>query len=359
MTNNNLAIMRNPIIENDLKFITGSRLPWDQFKGKTVLVTGANGFIPAYMVETLLYLNEKKSYNIKVIALVRNIDKARTRFSAYLGREDLVFVEQDIGYPLKMDTSADIIIHAASQASPKFYGTDPVGTLRPNVIGTANLLDFARSSGAENFLFFSSSEVYGEVAASMMPIPENVYGWVDPVSVRSCYAESKRMGETMCASWHHQYGVPAKIVRPFHTYGPKMQLDDGRVYADFISDILNNKDITLKSDGSASRAFCYLADAVLGFFTVMLKGKNGEAYNIGNTDAETSILDLAESLVKLFPEKGLKIIRQERASNNEYLQSKISRASPAIEKARSLGWEPATGIEEGFMKTIRSFHEFK
>lgn len=347
--------MRNKIIEDDLKFIAGSDLPWDQFRGKTVLVTGANGVIPAYMVETLLYLNEIKNLKIKIHALVRNPGKATARFSAYRGREDLTFTVQDLGFPLTSLPDADIVIHAASQASPKFYGTDPVGTLRPNTIGTANLLDFARACGTENFLFFSTAEIYGEISAASMPIPEDRYGWIDPVSVRSCYAESKRMGETMCACWHQQYGVPAKIVRPFHTYGPGMQLDDGRVYADFIANILHGKDLVMKSDGSARRAFCYLADATLGFFTVMLNGKSGEAYNIGNDDAETSILDLAERLVKLFPEKGLKVIRQERADGNEYLQSNISRTCPSTVKARALGWEPVTGIEEGFLRTIRSF----
>ncbi|MBI3891533.1 MAG: NAD-dependent epimerase/dehydratase family protein, partial [Candidatus Wallbacteria bacterium] len=247
------------------------------------MVTGANGFLPAYMVETLLYLNETHAAGIRVLALVRDTARAAARFAAYAGRDDLRFQTQDLGLPLPPALSADVIIHAASQASPKFYDPDPVGTLKPNVIGTANLLDLARDCSAGHFLFFSSGEVYGQPAEPAGLIGETARGYVDPTAVRSCYAESKRMAETMCVAWHHQFGVPVRIVRPFHTYGPGMRLDDGRVFADFVADIVQGRDILLQSDGSALRAFCYLADATVGFFTVLLKGKVAEAYNIGNS----------------------------------------------------------------------------
>lgn len=348
--------MRNTIIEEDLENIVSFNLPWCDFDGSTVLISGANGFLPAYMVETLLYLNEKreKQYT-KVIGLVRNRDKALYRFAEYKNREDLQLLVQDVCKPVLVDERIDYIIHAASQASPKYYGKDPVGTLCANVIGAYNLLSLARENDIKSFLFFSSGEVYGQVDQKQGPIKEDSYGYVNPLDVRSCYSESKRMGETMCVSWFHQYGVPAKIVRPFHTYGPGIILGDGRVYADFVADILNHRDISMKGNGSALRAFCYLADAVLGFFTVLLKGENGEAYNIGDDKGEVSILELAEILVSLFPEKGLKVIKQESDEGSGYLESKISRSCPDISKARMLGWEPKTSIKEGFRRTIRSF----
>ena len=225
----------------------------------------------------------------------------------------------------------------------------------PNVIGTHNLLNLAKDKKVKGFLFFSSSEIYGQVDSSKMPIKEDTYGLIDPMDTRSCYAESKRMGETMCVSWFHQHGVPVKIIRPFHTYGPGMRLDDGRVYADFISDIVNNRDIVMKSDGSAIRAFCYVADAVTGFFTVLLKGEVGHAYNISNDRCGISILDLANKLISLFPEKKLKIKSLKSVGNKNYLQSKVSRTSPDISKVRNLGWYPDVSIEQGFKRTIRSF----
>ncbi|MCL4512105.1 MAG: NAD-dependent epimerase/dehydratase family protein [Bacteroidetes bacterium] len=347
---------RNNIIQEDLEFITGSDLPWSVFEGKTVLIAGANGFLPAYMVETLLYLNEKvHTPRTKVIALVRNIEKARARFKYYQQREDLQFLVQDVCTPLEIIDRIDYIIHAASQASPKYFGRDPVGTLTANILGTRNLLDLAKDRNAAGFLFFSSGEVYGTVDPSQIPINEKNYGYVDPTEVRSCYAESKRMGETMCVSWAHQYRVPAKIVRPFHTYGPGMALDDGRVFADFVADIVNDRNIVMKSDGSAVRPFCYLADAVAGFFTVLLKGQVSEAYNIGNDKGEISILDLAELLVSTFPEKKLKVVRQERLTGNDYLKSPIARNCPNISKIGKLGWKPTTSAKEGFRRTVRSF----
>ena len=331
-------------------------MPWQDLEGKNVLITGANGFLPAYMVETLLYLNDRKlNKPVNVLGLVRNRAKALKRFSHYEGRKDFELLVQDAAAPVIADRKIDYIVHAASQASPKYFGTDPVGTLLPNVLGTYHLLELARKNAVEGFLFFSSGEVYGEVDERKVPTKEDDYGYLDPTNIRSCYAESKRIGETMCVSWHHQYAVPAKIVRPFHTYGPGMDLQDGRVFADFIADILHTRNIVLKSDGSAIRAFCYLSDAVTGFFTALLKGKNAEAYNVGNDKGEISILGLANLLVELFPSKKLKVIRDEKVGSDGYLKSKITRNCPDISKMRTLGWEPKYSLREGFERTVRSF----
>lgn len=347
--------MINPIIREDLENILAANLPWSDLAGKNLLIVGANGFLPAYMIETLLYLNEYlSSEKVKVIGLVRNKQKAVARFSPYLERSDFKLIIQDVCQSIYLDERIDYIVHAASQASPKYYGKDPVGTLAANVIGTSNLLKLARKKKVDGFLYFSSSEVYGQVDSSQIPTSESDYGYLDPTNARSCYAESKRMGETISISWFHQYGIPTKIVRPFHTYGPGMALDDGRVYADFVADILQGRNIFINSDGTATRAFCYLADAVQGFFTVMLKGQNGQPYNVGNPQGEISILDLANKLVSLFPEKNLKVIKR-NAELQGYIKSSVSRNSPNIDKIKELGWLPITSIEVGFSRTIKSF----
>lgn len=346
----------NKIIQEDLENIFNADLDWSAFVNKKILITGANGFLPAYLVESLLYLNHiNPKNNVKVFALVRNIKNAQVRFKDYLGCSNLIFIEQDVCEPIQQVLDIDFIIHAASQASPKFYGIDPVGTLSANVLGTLNLLNYARLSNVKSFLFFSSSEVYGELDSSKMPISENSFGQIDPVNVRSCYSESKRMGENICVSFHHQFGVPTKIVRPFHTYGPGMKLNDGRVYADFVSDILANRNISMHSDGSATRAFCYLADATIAFLKVLIGGVNGDAYNVGNPNEEHSILELAEMLVELFPEKKLKVTKQV-ISNNNYLKSEVKRNFPDISKiTNTLNWNPITSSENGFRRTIESF----
>lgn len=344
----------NKIIEEDLNFIISQNPDWERFRNKNIFISGATGFLPAYLIHTLLFLNDKSDLNLKVTGLARNESKAKEKYASYLKRNDFSLLIQDVCEPVIYNEKVDFIVHAASQASPKFYGTDPVGTLNANVLGTNNLLHLAKKNNAESFLFFSTSEVYGAVTEQQIPTKENEYGYLDPVNVRSCYGESKRLGETMCVSWLHQYNIPVKIVRPFHTYGPGMDLGDGRVYADFISDIVHNRNIEMKSDGKAERAFCYISDATAAFFLILLNGKNGEAYNAGNPGQEISIISLAEKLVKMFPEKKLKVISKKQTDDG-YLRSAVSRNSPDITKISQLGWKPVTSIEEGFRKTIISY----
>jgi nucleoside-diphosphate-sugar epimerase len=331
------------IVEEDLEYITNADLPWDDLEGRNILITGANGMLPSYMVETILYLNATRfKKNARIFAVIRNYGKARKRFQKYLLRKDLQFIVQDIRYPLEYIPKTDYIIHAASLASPKYYESDPVGVLIPNTVGTYNCLEFARKNPVKSFLFFSSGEVYGNVGGK---ITETTFGSLDPTSSRSCYAESKRMGETMCMAYQTQYGVPAKIVRPFHTYGPHVNLDDGRVFADFISNSINKKDIVLKSNGSARRSFCYLSDATIAYFMVLLNGVSGEVYNIGGF--EMGIGELAEMLAK---EYNLYVTRGTAGEG-------YPKVIPDITKIQKLGWQPKISIEEGFQRTVRSFQE--
>ena len=342
------------MILEDFNQIKNSSIDWNRFANKTILITGANGFLPAYMVETLLLLNNDilKYSPCKVIALVRNEKHTKERFSNYLSDENLKIIVQDVANQININEKIDYIIHAASPASPKYYNIDPVGVIMPNVLGTKNTLELARKNNIEGYLYFSSGEVYGQLNDGEV-INEDKYGYLDPTTVRACYGESKRMGENLCVSYGHQYNIPVKIVRPFHTYGPGMKLDDGRVFADFVKNIVNNEDIEMKSDGSATRAFCYLADATVGFFKILLEGKNNNAYNLANSNGVISIKDLATELVNMFPEKGLKAIFAEQ--NKDYLQSPVKGNSVDTSKLESLDWKATTTIRDGFKKTIRSY----
>ena len=356
MINISVKSMRNKIIESDLKYITNAELNWDIYKNKTVLVSGASGFLPAYMVETLLYLNETRQLNIRIIGLVRNLEKAHERFLHYESSKYLQIISQNVCDRIEIDEKIDYIVHAASLATPKFFSSDPVGTISPNVIGTNNLLNLAVEKKVESFMYFSTSGVHGHVDESAYPVPEDCFGSLDPMDLASCYLESKRMGENMCVAWMHQFGVPIKIVRPAATYGPGFKLGDGRSFADFISNIVNCQDIEVFSDGKALRNYCYLADATVGFFTVMIKGRVGEAYNIA-TDHEISIINLAKLLVeKVFPELNLKVVMKTDASKN-YLRVNYSRTVVDITKAKALGWQLSYSIEEGFKRTVDSYRE--
>ena len=348
--------MLHSIVQEDIKNIASQSLEWEKLKDSCILISGANGFLPSYLVETLLYLNDTFKLNIKTLALVRNKQKAEKRFSHHIGRKDLEFIIQDVSDPVQISPrqKIDYIIHAATQASPMYYSVDPIGTQNPNIFGTTNLLKLAKEKNVKSFLYFSSGEVYGVLNEQQIPTKENDYGYLDPMLLRSCYGESKRMGENICVCWHHQHQIPIKIVRPFHTYGPGMDLNDGRVFADFVSDVVHGKDIVMKSSGTDTRAFCYIADATLGFLQVLLDGKNGEVYNVGS-DKETSIKDLAHILVNIFPEKRLKVVMKTNEVSDNYVRSSIRRSCPDISKMKELSWQPFYSVEEGFKRTILSY----
>lgn len=342
------------IITEDVTAIAAADLPWNRLAGKPVLITGAAGFLPSYLVETLLHLNDTRAFNCRVVGLVRNLEKARSRFAHHANRHDLRLVEGDVASAQNWPEPAAFIIHAASQASPKFYGPDPVGTFNANVLGTHQLLEQARTWRSEGFLFVSSGEIYGRVAPEHVPTKETDYGWLETTDSRSCYAEGKRAAETLGVSHAKQFGTPFVIARPFHTYGPGMSLDDGRVYADLVRDVLQGRDLVLHSDGKAVRAFCYLADAVAGLFTVLLKGVSGTAYNVGNPAGALSIRALADLLAGLGSGSPLKVSHAGQPATG-YLPSPIPVNVPDVTRLRSLGWQPQWAPREGFERTLASF----
>ncbi len=341
--------MINKVVQDDIFAILDEKLPWSSLYGKTVLVTGANGFIASYIVEVLLALKK-----VKVLAFVRNIEKAKTKFEHHQNNENLSFIVGDISDTIKVSDEIDYIVHAASQASPKYYGVDPVGTFKANTIGTYNCLELARIKQVKKLIFISSCEVYGIIDSTLSDIDETYTGAFDPTDVRSCYGESKRMGENMCVCYSQQYSIPVSIIRPAHTYGPGLSLDDGRSFCDFVSNVLNGEDIILNSDGTAKRKFLYISDFIRAFFTVLFKGADKEAYNV-TYDTEISIKDLANLMKTLRPDKNLKVIYKSDEIKKGYLKSKSSRASFVSNKVKKLGWKPVIDEKQGFERMLKSY----
>ncbi|MGC0155070.1 NAD-dependent epimerase/dehydratase family protein [Chromobacterium vaccinii] len=346
------------IYAEDVQAILALDLPWQAFDGMTIAVTGAGGFLGGYLLRTLLALNDsgRLSRPLTVRALVRDIARARSRLPPELADHGrLAWMEWDLNrVAIPPLGHCHYVLHAASQASPRFYGVDPVGTLLPNAVGTAGLLQALQScDDPRGFLFISSSEVYGS-SPHNRPLNELDYGTQDPATVRACYAESKRLGETLCVAWHQQYRLPAFIVRPFHTYGPGLRAEDGRSYADFSYNVIRNENIVINGDGSATRAFCYASDAIAGIFTALLKGQAGKPYNVANPQARLTIRELAELLVNLYPEKGLSLECKNPAQNGSYLSSAFDCLIPDVQKLESLGWKARIGPEHGFARMIEA-----
>ena len=342
------------IVSQDLAEIISENLSWKKMFNSTVLITGASGILPSYMVETLLYLNKVQDANITVVGVVRNIEKARKRFEDYEKRSDLILIKHDVRQPFTFEGNVEYVIHAAGQASPKFYGRDPVGTLEGHAIGTANFLRFAAEKKVRCFLYFSSCAVYGNPNEKIKLADEKFIGKFNPLNVRGCYSLGKLIGENLCVAYNHQFKVPFKILRIAHTYGPLMPFDDGRAFVDFVANVVNNENIALNSDGSARRPMLYISDAIRAYFRIMLEGEDANAYNVVSEEY-TTILNLAQTLVDLYPEKNLRVTFDKPISEGYIPALKYHDIKVNIDKLKKLGWRQKYSIREGFARTIESF----
>ena len=289
-----------------------------------------------------------------------NFSRGRADWVDEIARDPSVtIVDHDIsrGLPAVLDNlKVNYILHAASIASPTYYRLHPLETMDANVKGLRDLLDnsLQNRDSLKGFLFFSSSEVYGNPTPENIPTPESYAGNVSFTGPRACYDESKRYGETLCVNFHRVHGLPIRSVRPFNNYGPGLKLGDRRVIPDFFSEILAKKDLVLLSDGKPTRTFCYIADAVLGYFKVLLSEHSGEAFNIGVERPEISMLELAETVIKVSAEVlGVQVgLRFKISEDSAYLSDNPLRRCPDISKARNLlNFHPSTTLQEGLRRT--------
>lgn len=343
----------HPIILEDIaSIISNKKIQWDKLQSKTVLITGASGLIGSYLVYSLLGLNELKHTNMKVLALVRNREKAEKQFGELLNRNDLILIDKDVTEPITYEDEIHYIIHAASMVARTDFMENPIGVISVNVTGTWNLLELARVKDVDGFLYLSSREIYGETSSEKRFITEEDYGAVNPILVRSCYPESKRMAENLCSCYSHQHSIPMRIARLGHVYGPEFSLSSGRVWEEFIQMAVSGKNIVLNSDGKMELAFTYVSDAISGLFFVLLNGDE-LVYNISDTSEIVSVRELAELVVSLCPEKGLKVVIDIPEERRGYLQNNV--AFLDSEKVEGLEWIKEQSLETGFKRLYNYF----
>jgi len=357
--NKRVIRIANKIIYEDICRILEGELPWERFTNASVLITGATGMLPSYLALTLLgYRKNNPACGLEIFVLARNSGAAKRRFASYWEQPYFHFVQADVCEGLPDTCTFDYIIHGASPADPRQFGKNPAGVFLPNVLGLYHILEAARKSSAKGVLFMSSGEIYGRLPATIETIHEDDSGVVDPMALRSCYAEGKRAGETLCKIWAEQFHVPAKVVRISHTFGPTMDIyKDSRSFAEFTRCVIERRDIQLKSDGSAVRPFCYVSDCAEGILRILLLGKNGMAYNLAGEEY-CSILELADLLCGLFPKRQLHVVRTVRDIGDTYLEAETH---PVIRvdtsRLKTLGWQPKVSIEEGFRRTIQAIED--
>lgn len=357
------------IVQQDMKRIYNglSDAERNSFQDSTVLLTGGAGFLGFYLITFLT--NYQKELGIKKVICLDNFQVGCPRWLQRLNETAVVelhrfnVITDDIA-DISGAGEADYIYHMASIASPIFYRKYPIETLDANIWGLRRLLDFYRDKPIHGLAFFSSSEIYGDPTPENIPTPETYRGNVDCQGPRACYDEAKRFGETMCYLFHQKYEMPISVIRPFNNYGPGMRLNDARVPADFADAVRQGRDIVMYSDGSPTRTFCYISDALIGYLKVLLYASKGfEAFNIGMDQPEISIRHLAE----IYREAGKELfgytgqVKFAVPEDQEYLQNNPNRRCPNIEKASNLlGYQPQVSVEQGvryFLKYIKECTE--
>jgi UDP-glucuronate decarboxylase len=322
-----------------------------RFSGKTVLLSGGAGFLGRHFISVFRGLNQEVLQKpCRVISVDNYITGDQTANDGERHDPNIREVWADVSHPLPVREDLDFIMHAAGVASPVYYMKYPLETIESAVQGTKNLLELARrNKGLEGFLFFSSSEIYGDPDPASVPTPETYHGYVSSVGPRACYDESKRLGETILTIYQQQFNVPAKIVRPFNVFGPGMKHDDRRVIPMFTYEALRGRALPVHGDGRQTRTFCYVTDAISGFLKTLLKGKPGEAYNIGNANNEISMADLARMYSSVVSGSTVKFI----SYPDSYPAGEPQRRCPQLGKAAAdLGYASKVDLQSGLASFV-------
>lgn len=330
--------------KDDILKVSLLDIPWKDLDGSNILITGATGLIGSCLVDVLM-AHPKKNFN--VYASGRNELRAKDKFKDYIDDPSFHFLKFDVTKKLESDINFKYIIHAACDASPKFYATQPVEVIKANMLGVMNLMDYGIKHGLKRFLFVSSGEVYGEGDGRVFT--EDYSGYVDCTKPRSCYPASKRAAESLCVSYGAEYGVEAVLARPCHVYGPGFTESDNRVFAQFIRNVLNNEDIVMKSTGSQFRSWCYSPDCASAILHILLKGDNGAAYNIADESSNVTIKDLAELIAGI---GGRKVVVSIPEDSEKAGYSVVSKAIFSTEKLGKLGWNTMGSLKVNLENTI-------
>ena len=340
-----MRLIENQIYSKDLASALDQVTGVDELREKRVLLTGATGTIGSFLIDMFLYYNEHRKGNLEIYAASRNIAGMQSRFGP--ATDKLHFLAYDLLKPIDFSCRPDYVIHAAGNAHPAAFGKDPVGTIIGNVHGTYQLLEFAKNACARRFLYISTGEVYGQGDLAKDSFEETYSGYVDPMLVRSNYPMSKRATETLCAAYQEEFGLETVIVRPSHTYGPGITASDNRASAEFLLKGARGEAIVLRSPGDQLRSYTYIADAASAILTVLLRGTQGQAYNIANPDARCTIAEFAETVSSC---AGCQVL-------HDYVQVKndtpIRKQVLDTKKLEALGWKGMYPLDRGIRHTLQ------
>ena len=340
----------------ELEKISRLNLPWGNFFGRTVMISGATGMIGKCLIDFFMLLNTMAQTPVKIIALSRSKERAGERFSSCWENENFRHISCDVNREIPECGKADYIIHAASNTHPVQYAGDSIGTIASNVTGTGKLLDYAVSHGAQHFCFISSVEIYGENRGDTEKFEEQYLGYIDCNTLRAGYPESKRLGETLCNAYHQTYGLSFTIPRLSRVYGPTMLPSDTKAISQFIKKAAAGEDIVLKSEGGQMYSYTFVTDAVSGILYTILLGNPGQAYNVADEKSDIALKDLAGYLADI---AGTQVVFQLPDDNESRGYSTATKAMLDASRLCSLGCKPQVHMEEGLQCTVEAFAEKK
>lgn len=345
-----MILYTNDKYAEDIQRVANIDLPWEKFKDRSVLLSGATGLLGSFFVDVLMQKNTE-GLNCTVYALGRTENKAAERFSKWWGDSHLKFISYDVNRPLSVEglEKVSYVLHLASNTHPMLYATDPIGTIATNIIGLQNMLEFAVAHNAERFVFASSNEIYGENRGDVEMFDESYCGYIDSNTLRAGYPESKRCGEALCQAYKSQRGLDVVVARFTRSYGPTMLMSDTKAISQFIKKGISSEDIVLKSAGTQNYSYTYMADAISGLLTIILKGESGEAYNIADEASNITLKDLAKIIAD---HAGKKVVFEIPDATEAAGYSKATKALLDGSKLKKLGWKPCYGIKEGIERTL-------
>lgn len=346
-----MNLYENELYMEDLDLVANSDLPWDKLQNKIVMISGATGLIGSFLVDVLMRKNDKEGLNCKIYALSRQAERFIKRFSIWKYNSNLYHIPYDINNPLIKDDlgTVDYILHLASNTHPIQYSTDPIGTITTNIIGVHNMLNFAVEHSASRFLLASSNEIYGENRGDKEAFSEDYCGYIDCNTMRAGYPESKRCSEALCQAFKVQKGLNVVISRLTRSYGPTMLFSDTKAISQFIKKALSGEDIVLKSSGTQYYSYTYVSDAASGLLYVLLKGENGEAYNVADESSDIMLKDLSSLIANIVKKK---VVFDIPDSLEQAGYSKATKARLDGTKLKMLGWNARYDIKNGIERTI-------
>ena len=342
----------NAVFKEDMEYVSACKsVDWDNLANKTILVTGATGLIGSTIVSALIYANNTRDLNLHVIALVRDQNKAEKQFAKQVLYSDVLsFVEGSVENLPAISLPIDYIIHGASPTSSTFFIEHPVETINISVQGTTNLLNLAVKKAVKGFVYLSSMEVYGAPQSDDI-ITESQGTTIDTMLVRSSYPEAKRLCECLCASYASQYDICATVVRLAQTFGPGVDVNDNRVFAEFARCAMNKQNIELQTAGTSKRCYLYTADAATAILTVLTKGEAGNAYNAANPDTYCSIVEMANMIAKEISNGKIKVCVPSDGKHEKKF-SPPHNLNLNVRKIEHLGWRCSTYLKDMYTRML-------